>query len=186
MMRCILFLILISGLHTPVVSGQHSHREVYPRQVLIKHNDAVQRFSSTYASTALNGSSSAGLQPLESTSGHWALVNVTGIENTTVLTQTGYRITGIIDIYGQLNNTHMHQKGADLQSILNIRGNANQFNMTQLGTNLQSHFQIFGSDLNVDAVQTNEGMKLIQSGSRSIPFSIQQAGPPSPVIIRTN
>lgn len=186
-MHYIWLLVLISGgLFASTAAGQNSVQEVYPAQVSIDHNDAVESFSGTYIST-LSGSP---LQDIwrkgERSSGHLAVVHLTGVENTAVLTQEGYGISGLIEIGGAFNEARLEQRGADLLSILNIRGNANQFDMTQLGRGLQNYFNIYGSRQDLDVMQTNRGMRLTQTGTGSVPFSIQQTGRPSPIIISNN
>lgn len=166
--------------------GQSLNQEVYPQQASIEHNKAVQSFSSDYLSTFGIGSSWNSMNHLISGNGSTGIIGVNGSENVTLLSQLGYNITGVIDINGSGNHASVQQRGSNLLSMLSIVGNNNQFDMTQEGSDLQNYFKIYGSGSNFEAHQTNAGMNFKQSGSGSIPLSIQQRGRPSPIIIRNH
>lgn len=182
-MRTIIFFILFSGLLTSTTVAQEN-QEVYPQQASIEHNQAVKDFSREYFS-AMGNNSSFNLQQL-SDGTSYALVNMEGSKNNAYLSQNGYGITGLMDISGSDNQSSMYQSGANLQSILEIEGHANQFNMMQTGNNIQNHFQIYSSGTNFEVQQNNSGMQFRQSGTGSIPLSIQQTGSSRPIIIQNN
>lgn len=181
-MRTLILYLIFIGVFISAAIAQEN-QEIYPQQASIDHNQAVKNFSSDYMS-ALQNNSQLNLQQLSDGISS-ALINVEGNENLTVLSQQGYGIVGLIDIKGHNNQTSMQQNGSNLLSVLEIEGHSNKFDMKQTGNNLQNYFQIFSSDANFELQQNNSGMQFRQSGTGTIPLSIQQSSS-KPIIIRNN
>jgi len=168
-------------------SAQESKKqEIYPKQVSIEHNDAVQHFSRDFVTSLYDRSQALNLQTLSSSFNNIASVYMMGDENTAVLKQLGSGNIGLINIWGSYNETSLTQEGQNLFAQLGIKGNGNTLEFDQSGSYNGAVFFLLGDGMDYKASQTNAGMQLLQGGATSIPFSIQHTGGTIPIIISHN
>src|SRR5690625_2260982 len=123
-------------------------KEVYPQQSSIEHNRAVKNFSKDFVLTLPESRLSPGTQYPGNEFNNIALIEISGSDNITALSQQGYGITGSVNVMGSKNRTDFSQAGSDLYSMLRIEGNLNEFDMRQYGTGLQNNILLRGSDTN--------------------------------------
>jgi len=169
-------------------STQSSKPEVYPKQVSIHHNDAVQHFSRDFLTSRAFGN---GLNLFSMMSdvnfNNLASVNQRGNENTAVLSQVGSGNVGIINVIGNNNDTNLSQNGNNLYALLGIDGNGNSLDFSQTGSYNGAAFLLYGNGMDYKASQSNAGIQLMRGGGTTIPFSISHSGPTvMPIIIHHN
>lgn len=186
-MKTLLFTIaLILTLATGAASQQNTKPEVYPRQVSIEHNDAVQHFSRDFVTSLYGRNAVLNLSSLMGSVNNLASVNLIGDQNTAVLSQLGSGNIGLINVIGNYNETSLTQEGNNLFAQLGIKGDNNSLEFDQSGSYNGAAFLLFGNGLDYKATQTDAGMQLFQGGGTSIPFTIQRTGRTIPIIISHN
>lgn len=169
-------------------SSGSSKPEIYPQQVSIHHNDAVQHFSRDFR-TARTFGQSLNLFSLmgDVNFNNLSAVGLRGNENTAVLSQVGSGNVGIISVIGSNNDTSLSQNGNNLYALLGIDGSGNTLDFSQTGSYNGAAFLLNGNGMDYKASQTDAGMQLMRGGRTSIPFTIRHSGPSTiPIIINHN
>ena len=185
-MKTLINILLILFLFTMTEGmAQEKNREVdvFPDQVSIEHNEAVQRFSRDFVtSLADRREGNQALNDAVNGANQVAIINQFGFDNTASIIQTGFGNFAKIHIKGNRNNARIDQDGNNNRALLNIFANDNDISLLQDGSN-----NTFNSDagLNHDVSQIGNNLS-IQTRGIGIPLRIEQTGQGAGIIIENN
>jgi hypothetical protein len=173
MKKLIILMVLISI--SLGVQAQDRQPDIYPEQVSIDHNSAVQQFSRQFISSfAGNG---AVAQSGSALSGFTNLVTIMnyGSENLSELNQTGLQNLISLTIFGDRNQTTITQDGSFNSAVVLFDGNENNLGLTQEGSfNRYFNFRL-GNGLQDQVLQSGNNLFLEISGD-GLPVTIEQYG----------
>lgn len=184
----ILLITFITGIVS--VTAQTADRDVnvFPEQVSIEHNEAVERFSrdlTLILTKQLTGAEA--LNDAVNSADQVAIINQFGDNNVAEIFQSGFGNFARIDIEGNRNIAGIEQRGDENQAFLGIIGNDNVISLLQEGNNNIFNRTFTESGFNAGPfVQTGNNLNIQVTGSGGIPMIIEQTGQGAGIIIRNN
>ena len=179
----IFMLVLATQLHAQNTQNNKRDVNVFPEQVSIDHNEAVERFSrdlTLILTKQLTGAEA--LNDAVNSADQVAIIDQFGDNNVAEIFQSGFGNFAKIDIKGNRNNASIEQDGNNNRALLNIFANDNDISLLQDGSN-----NTFNSDagLNHDVSQIGNNLS-IQTRGIGIPLRIEQTGQGAGIIIENN
>lgn len=150
-----------------------NNSEVFPEQVSIDHNEAVQSHSRDYV--LMISVPEPSRHPAYNGMGHIAAISQTGSENITKLNQTGFSHFAEIILTGDLNEIWSDQRGKYNQLYINLTGDHNRITSFQEGEQNSIWLQetASGTHWNFEQLGNHHEIEIIGSG---IPMNIRQTG----------
>ncbi|REL39251.1 hypothetical protein DYD21_04675 [Rhodohalobacter sp. SW132] len=169
---------LIMVLFGGAVSAQVSQNpgEAFIQQANVEHNEAVQQFTSDFATTFSMDFDSFDEFDVNANVG---IINQFGSGNSSFLLQTGIGNMARLNILGHENSADVLQSGNSNQFILNLEGGFNALSSEQVGDENRLRLDIIGTAHNQQFFQNGNGlsMEVFESGNGGgVPIIIEQNG----------
>jgi len=188
-MKTLINILLVLFLFT-ITDGLAQEKErkadIFPDQVSIEHNEAVQRFSRDFVtSLADRREGTQALNDAVNGANQVAIINQFGLGNAASIFQTGFGNFASINLVGLDNEAAIYQRGDDNESRINLIGINNELSILQDGSNNTFNVDFLGAGLNQDVSQVGNNLS-IQTRGIGIPLRIEQTGQGAGIIIENN
>jgi hypothetical protein len=185
----IFLLVLATQLHAQNTQNNNRDVNVFPEQVSIEHNEAVERFSrdlTLILTKQLTGAEA--LNDAVNSADQVAIIDQFGDNNVAEIFQSGFGNFAKIDIKGNRNNARIDQDGNNNRALLNIFANDNVISLLQEGNNnfIEGNFREDGFAPAEPFSQIGNNLNIQVTGSGGIPMIIEQTGQGAGLIIRNN
>jgi len=180
-MKTIITLIVLVSISLGA-QAQERESEIYPEQVSIDHNSAVQQFSRQFVSTL--GMSGANLHAETSDLNNIISVGISGSDNITDLNQSGLQNLISLTIFGNRNETFMSQDGDNNTAVVLFDGDDNSLGLTQEGS-FNRYFNFRQGNGHQDQVLQSGNHLMLEISGDGLPVSIEQYGNGAGAVVTT-
>ena len=157
----ILMILFLFTITDGITQEKDREVDVFPDQVSIEHNEAVQRFSRDFVTTLADRRE--GTQALDNAvngANQVAIINQFGFGNTASIFQNGFGNFASINLIGLKNEAKIDQRGNDNESRINLIGINNEFSILQDGSNNTFNVDFLGVGLNQDVSQIGNNLSI--------------------------
>ncbi len=150
-----------------------NNSEVFPEQVSIDHNEAVQSYSRDYV--LMTSVANTPNHPAYNGKGHIAAISQFGSDNNAAINQAGVSHFAEIILTGDANEVWSDQRGRGNQLFIDLTGDRNRITSLQKGNRNSIWLQetATGTQWSFEQLGSNHEIEIIGSG---IPMTIRQTG----------